>query len=193
MNCALRLQPLLSGDKQKDVEWMLIQRVVFFADQKAFAELTQPYQSGLKRMLTRFKFLDVGAIEDLVQDTFLRVYFSLAGFNAQSRFSTWMYRIAYNLAIDYSRKKVISKCELEFAENVAEYPLMNWELKNDLQIAMNQLTEQQKIAVDLCLSQGYSHLEASKKMGLPLGTVKTHVLRARKILQRELIHWCVAA
>lgn len=190
MNCAIKLQPLLSGNQQKDDEWILIQRVILFADQQAFANLTYPYQSSLKRMLGRFRSLDAATIEDLSQETFLRAYLSLAGFNAQSRFSTWLYRIAYNLAIDHFRKKRIQTCSIEHSENLAdEDNFIEWELQRDLTLAMKQLSEAQQQAVLLCYAEGYSHSEAADKLKLPLGTVKTHIMRAKKILEKSMKPW----
>jgi RNA polymerase sigma factor (sigma-70 family) len=193
MNCAIQLQPLLSGDQQKDEEWLLIQRVVFFADQKAFADLTKPYQSGIKRMLMRFKSLDLASIEDLVQETFLRAYLSLAGFNAQSRFSTWLYRIAYNLAVDHFRKKRIATCSIEQSEEVVgDDHLHEWEMQRDFALAMKQLSSAQLQAVLLCYAEGYSHTEAADKLQMPLGTVKTHIMRAKKILEKTMKPWMAA-
>jgi len=189
MNCAIKIEPLLSGDQQKKDDWLLIQRVLIFSDQQAFAALMRRYQMGVRRVLSRFNRLENVTLDDLLQETFIRAFISISHFNYQAKFSTWLYRIAFNLAVDYSRKKTIDKCDLEFAESVAEYPINNWELQTDLCRAMQSLSEQQKIAVTLCLSEGYSHIEAAQKMGLPLGTVKTHVSRAKKILQREMMHW----
>jgi RNA polymerase sigma factor (sigma-70 family) len=192
MNCAIRLQPLLSGNQHRDEEWILIQRVLSFADQKAFSALTIPYQSRLKRMLTRFGSLDSGTIEDLVQETFLRAYLSLSGFNSQARFSTWLYRIAYNLAIDHFRKKRIQTCSIEHSEDLAcNDALHDWELQRDLALAMKQLSDAQQQAVLLCFTQGYSHSEAADKLQMPLGTVKTHILRAKNILEKTMRPWMV--
>ncbi len=193
MNCAIKLQPLLSGNQQKDDEWVLIQRVILFADQQAFANLIYPYQSSLKRMLGRFRSLDAVTIEDLSQETFLRAYLSLAGFNAKSRFSTWLYRIAYNLAIDHFRKKRIQTCSIEHSEYLAgEDNFVGWELQRDLALAMEQLSKTQQQAVLLCYAEGYSHSEAAEKLALPLGTIKTHIMRAKKILEKSMKPWMVA-
>lgn len=194
MNCALKMQPLLSGNQQQDDEWILIQRVVFFADQKAFAELTYPYQSKLKRMLLRFRSLDMGTVEDLLQETLLRTYLSLASFNAQSRFSTWLYRIAYNLAVDHFRKKRIQTCSLDNSDELmGDDDLTEWELQRDLKLAMRELSEAQQQAVLLCYAEGYSHSEAADKLKLPLGTVKTHIMRAKKILEKHMKPWMVSS
>jgi RNA polymerase sigma-70 factor (ECF subfamily) len=194
MNCAIQLQPLLSGNQQKDKEWLLIQRVVFFADQEAFSDLTVAYQSGIKRMLMRFKSLDLATVEDLQQETFLRAYLSLAGFNAQSRFSTWLYRIAYNLAIDHFRKKRIQTCSIEHSEDLTgEDNFIEWELQRDFKLAMTQLSAAQQQAVLLCYAEGYSHSEAAEKLELPLGTVKTHIMRAKKILEKTMKPWMVSS
>lgn len=194
MNCAIQLQPLLSGNPQKDEEWLLIQRVVYFADQKAFSDLTLAYQPGLKRMLMRFNSLDLAIVEDLIQETFLRAYLSMAGFNAQARFSTWLYRIAYNLAIDHFRKKRIATCSIDHSDDLASADdLSQWELQRDLALAMKELSAVQQRAVLLCYAEGYSHTEAADKLQLPLGTVKTHIMRAKKILEKHMKPWMVSS
>lgn len=194
MNCAITLRPLLSGDQQRDDEWILIQRVLSFTDQKAFSALTLPYQSRLKRMLTRFHSLDSATIEDLVQETFLRAYLSLSGFNSHARFSTWLHRIAYNLAIDHFRKKRIQTCSIEHSEDLAgNDDLLDWELQRDMALAMKQLSDAQQQAVLLCFSQGYSHSEAADKLQMPLGTVKTHILRAKHILEKTMKPWMASS
>jgi RNA polymerase sigma factor (sigma-70 family) len=188
MNCVVSVfNPAVQGDME------LIQQVVVFSDQQAFAELMQRHQSGVRRVLSRFNRLEGVTLDDLLQETFIKAFISISHFNYQAKFSTWLYRIAFNLAVDYSRKKTIDKCDLELAESIAENPIVNWELKTDLQKAMQFLNEQQKTAIYLCLSEGYSHVEAARKMGVPLGTVKTHVSRAKKILQQKMIHWQFAA
>lgn len=190
MNCALKIQPLLSGDRQKDDEWLLIQRAVFFSDQHAFAALMTRYQAGIKRMFTRFKTLDAAIIDDLTQETFLRAHLSLASFNAQARFSTWLYRIAFNLGVDYLRKKRIDTCSIEWIADIeGDEQLHYWELQRDIGLAMDSLSPVQQQAVLLCFTEGYSHSEAADKMQLPLGTIKTHILRAKKLLEKRMKPW----
>jgi len=185
MNCALNvLNPTVQGDME------LIQQVLLFSSQQAFSELMCRHQSGVKRMLSRFRCIDTVVLEDLVQETFIRAYFSLNSFNAQARFSTWIYRIAFNLAIDYSRKKNITSCALEYADNIpGKCYLDNWELTKDLKKSFQKLNAKQQTAILLCLSEGYTQVEAAELMEIPLGTVKTHVSRAKKLLQQEMTHW----
>lgn len=190
MNCALTIPPLLSGDQQKDHDWGLIQRVVFFSDQHAFADLMRRYQAGIKRMMSRFKQLDTASIDDLTQETFLRAYFSLSTFNAQSRFSTWLYRIAFNLVVDQLRKKRLETCSIEWIMDLAgDDELAQWELQRDIKMAMDLLSPVQQQLVILCFAEGYSHTEAADKMQLPLGTVKTHIMRAKKLLEKPMKPW----
>lgn len=194
MNCAFKIPPLLSGDQQKDADWILIQRVVLLADQQAFSDLMRRYQSGIKRMMTRFKSLDLAMIDDLTQETFLRAYLSLSSFNAQSRFSTWLYRIAFNLVVDHLRKKRVETCSIEWMLDLAsDENLVDWELQRDINPAMDLLSPMQQEAVLLCFNHGYSHTEAADKMQLPLGTVKTHIMRAKKILEKRMKPWKVSA
>jgi RNA polymerase sigma factor (sigma-70 family) len=192
MNCAFTIPSLLSGDQQKDADWLLIQRVLFFADQKAFSELMANHQIGVRRMLSRFK-LDAAMVDDLVQDTFLRAYLSLGSYTAKARFSTWLYRIAFNLAVDKLRKKSIDCCSLDDLQDIVLYDDKNdWEFQRDMGLAMQALSREQERAVVLCFMQGYSHAEVAVKMCMPLGTVKTHIMRAKKILAKRLSPWAVS-
>jgi RNA polymerase sigma factor (sigma-70 family) len=194
MNCAIQIQPLLSGDPQKDDDWLLIQRVVFFSDHNAFADLMRRYQSGIKRMFTRFKTLDSAIIDDLTQETFIRAHLSLGSFNAQSRFSTWLYRIAFNLGVDYLRKKRIDTCSIEWVDDIpGDEEFIYWELQRDMNLAMKLLSPVQQHVVLLCFNEGYSHSEAAEKMQLPIGTIKTHIMRAKKLLEKRMKPWMVSS
>lgn len=192
MNCVFTIPSLLSGDQQKDADWLLIQRVLLFADQKAFSELMINHQAGVRRILSRFK-LDAATVDDLLQEIFLRAYLSLGSYTAKARFSTWLYRIAFNLAVDKLRKKTIDYCSLDELHDIAgDADLDHWEFQRDIGQAMQALNPEQATAVIMCFIQGYSHTEVADKMQMPLGTVKTHIMRAKKILAKQMNPWAVS-
>jgi RNA polymerase sigma-70 factor (ECF subfamily) len=130
-------------------------------------------------------------VEDFLQEIFMRAYVSLSSFRAEAKFSTWLYRIAVNLLMDKKRRKQLSVCDLDAIEDFACHCryLHQSDLRGDLTKAMNHISDAQKIAVRLCLEEGFSHADAAEVMKMPLGTVKSHVARGRANLQVLLEHW----
>lgn len=174
-----------------DSDNVLVERALTLNDQQAFANLVLRHQLVVRSMLSRCCRRDQHAIDDLVQETFLRAYLSLASFRKEAKFSTWLYRIAFNLVADKFRRKSLDYCDLD---SIQEYSdtckhLSQSDLRDDLAKAMAAISEPQKIAVRLCLEEGYSHADAAVAMNMPLGTVKSHISRGRAQLQQLLEHW----
>lgn len=172
-----------------DVE--LVERILAFDDQQAFTRLVLRHQLIVRSVITRCCRKDRHSVEDLVQETFLRAYLSLSSFRKESKFSTWLYRIAMNLVADKFRRKSLDYCNLDSIESLADAcKLLNQsDLRSDLAKALDHISDQQKIAVRLCLEEGYTHADAAAEMNIPLGTVKSHVSRGRAHLQQLLTHW----
>ena len=169
----------------------LIARVVSVKDQHAFAQLVLRYQSQLRLWARRLCNGDVHLADDLAQETFIKAYAALAGFRAEAKFSTWLYRIAFNIAANRWRAKKIDWCELEENENAETEvcELQQFAAKKDVTSAMEQLSPAQQLAIRLCYEDGFSHDEAAEIMSLPLGTVKTHIARGKQKLQKLLSSW----
>src|SRR5216117_3510243 len=133
---------------------------------------------------------DVSLADDLAQETFLRAYKNLRSFRGEARFSTWLYRIAYNCFREEARKRKelvgIDETQLE-----AEPDLQSVDpaLKHDLMHALQLLPLHERSAILLCCQNGLSHNEAARVLDIPLGTVKTNVLRGREKLKRTLAAW----
>lgn len=174
-----------------DSDAVLVERTLTLNDQQAFTRLVLRHQLVVRSMLTRCCRRDRHGIDDLVQETFLRAYLSLSSFRREAKFSTWLYRIAFNLVADKFRRKSLDYCDLdsiqEFSANCKD--LSQSDLRGDLEKAMGNISESQKIAVRLCLEEGYTHADAAIAMNLPLGTVKSHVSRGRAQLQQLLVAW----
>ena len=173
----------------------LVERVLATKDQQAFTRLVLRHQLVVRGLLARCCRRDRHSIDDLVQETFLRAYLSLSSFRREAKFSTWLYRIAFNAVTDKFRRKTINYCDLESVADVASQCryLIQADLRGDLGKAMENISDAQKIAIRLCLEEGYSHADAALAMKVPLGTVKTHVARGKANLQELLAHWSEVA
>jgi len=133
--------------------------------------------------------------EDLAQEAFLRAWRGLPAFRGQSKFSTWLYRIVTNLC--YSQFPQIKRdlASLVPDENARGLPdehqspegaLLNAELRTHLHTFIEELPEGYRILVTLRHLQGMSYKEISQVTGMPLGTVKTGIFRARQMLKIAL-------
>lgn len=169
----------------------LIARVVAAKDQHAFAQLVLRYQSQLRLWARRLCNGDVHLADDLAQETFIKAYAALPAFRAEAKFSTWLYRIAYNIAASRWRAKKIDFCELDEQHDQAaeECELRQFAAQKDVGAALQHLSQPQQLAIRLCFEDGFSHEEAAEIMGIPLGTLKTHVNRGKKKLQALLESW----
>ena len=166
----------------------LITRVLLEEDHDAFGELVRRYQSPLRAWLRRLANGDVALADDLAQETFLRAYRQLKGFRREGKFSSWLFRIAYNQFRSEARRfrEKISLDEefLETYEATEAPESENDGLKDDLDEAMKYLTLEQRSALTLCYQQGLTHGEAAAILDCPLGTVKTNILRGKEKLRR---------
>jgi RNA polymerase sigma-70 factor (ECF subfamily) len=192
----LRIELILwQGFIMMESDAVLVHRTLVMNDQRAFAFLMWRHQLMVRSMLSRCCRRDSHSVDDLVQETFLRAYLSLASFRSEAKFSTWLYRIAFNLVADKFRRKSFEYCDLNSIEDLAadcKY-LHQSDLRADITKAMGNISDPQKIAVRLCLEEGYTHMAAATEMNMPLGTVKSHVARGKANLQELLAHWSEVA
>jgi RNA polymerase sigma-70 factor, ECF subfamily len=139
---------------------------------------------------------DSGIAEDLLQETFVRIWNRVSGFDAQrGALGPWLLTIARNRAIDHIRsagaRSSKNLFELEEREHKsteidAELDLQNKDQAKVIRAAMSKLTENQRRVIELAYYQGLSQMEIAAKLGEPLGTVKTWVRGALKKLREEL-------
>ena len=168
----------------------LVARVLLEDDHHAFAELVRNHQSAVRGLLRQLTRSDLALADDLAQETFLRAYKNIRSFRGEAKFSTWLYRIAYNCFREEARKRKelvgIDEAQLE-----AEYDPQTVDpaLKHDLMHALQQLPLHERTAIMLCCQNGLSHDEAARVLEIPLGTVKTNVLRGREKLKKMLSAW----
>ena len=168
----------------------LIARLLVEDDQHAFGELVRRHQSAIRGLLRQLTRTDVALADDLAQETFIRAYKNIRSFRGDARFSTWLYRIAYNcFREDARRRKELVGINEEQWQAEADPQTVDPALRHDLMQALNLLPLHERSAVVLCCQNGLSHDEASRVLDIPLGTVKTNVLRGREKLKKILAGW----
>lgn len=170
-------------------ETELIQRVQKHDDRHAFAYLVKVYQSEIRNSLRRFCHGDEALADDLAQETFLKVYRSIQSFRGDSSFRTWLYQIAYRTFLSHQRKFRPETEEIDEHHIVAEEKHEGEAFMRDYDTALQQLSAAQREAVYLTLQRGFAYQEIADIMNLPIGTVKTHILRGKKKLQSLLTDW----
>jgi RNA polymerase sigma-70 factor (ECF subfamily) len=159
-------------------------------DMVAFNTIVGRYKDRLMNAVTRMLGAHEEA-EDIVQETFFRVYQHRGAFDFRHCFSTWIYTIAFNLARNELRKRKrfkfydIFDLQGKEAEISVEMELPS-NLPAAIEKAMNMLPDKYKLAFILRDIQELPYEEVAKVMNIPLGTVKSRVNRARAILREKL-------
>jgi len=168
----------------------LVTRVLVDDDQHAFGELVRRHQSSLRGLLRQLTRTDIALADDLAQEAFIRAYRNIRSFRGEARFSTWLYRIAYNCFRENARRcKELVGVDEERWQAEQDPQTVHPGLRHDLMHALSLLPLHERTAVLLCCQNGLSHDEAARVLDIPLGTVKTNVLRGRKKLKRALAAW----
>jgi RNA polymerase sigma-70 factor (ECF subfamily) len=168
----------------------LVERAATGGDNQAFAELVRRHQGKVRGLLLRLTGSPPLA-DDLAQEVFLRAYRGLVGFEGRARFSTWLYRIAYNVFLNHrSRSKELAALPLGFDSQTAapdgEMSANRLDMRRDLAGAIAALPERYRAVVTLYYLEDVSYPEIADVLDLPLGTVKTHLHRAKKLLRQHL-------
>jgi RNA polymerase sigma factor (sigma-70 family) len=168
----------------------LVARVFVDDDQHAFGELVRRHQSSVRGLLRQLTRNDLALADDLSQEAFVRAYKNIRSFRGEARFSTWLYRIAYNCFRENARrrKELVGIDETKWQSEL-DPQTVDAGLRHDIMQALNLLPLHERTAVVLCCQNGLSHDEAARVLEIPLGTVKTNVLRGREKLKRTLAAW----
>ena len=159
-----------------------------------FGELVQRYQDPVFGMALRFLGGRRDA-EDAAQEVFLRVFRGLAAFKGEAKFSTWLYRITYNLCADWlrgNRRADRRAATIEEAGEVAdgrvnlEEDILVSETRDKVRRALDGLDERYRSVVVLLYYQKMSYEQIAAVLELPMKTVETRLYRARKLLRESL-------
>jgi RNA polymerase sigma-70 factor, ECF subfamily len=174
--------------------------------EKAYRELLGRYQRPVFSLVYRM-VRDRELAEDIAQETFVKVFNHLGSYNPKYKFSSWIFKIASNLAIDHLRKKEPETISLDGSRNAQnaeqmeatritvesrdENPeefVMARELGAEIELAIGELRPEYRTAVLLRHVEGRPYEEIAEIMDIPLGTVKTYIHRARTELKVSLAH-----
>ena len=151
-----------------------------------FITMLEKEQDGLIKFLLALCDGNYPEAEDLAQETSLKAYLSYRGYVERFKFSTWLYRIAYNSFIDHKRKKSIPTESLDSAahiEGAASPDRMQFE---GLYSAIEDLPLNEKTAILLFYLEEMKILDIAIVMRKPTGTVKSYLNRGRKHLKERL-------
>lgn len=171
-------------------ELSLIERARLQSDTDAFATVVRLHQGQLRAFLVRL-CQHYSLADDLAQDTFLQAYRKLPSFSGNAgQFQSWLYSIAYREFLQQRRSAtrytdVVTTYSQQFAVLHDRYEQPSTE-QLDLEQAMGKFDSGERAAISLCHSYGFSHAEAATILELPVGTVKSRILRGKKKL-RELL------
>ncbi len=166
----------------KDID--LIRRVTGNNDHYAFGMLIDKHQCAIRSLLFKLTRGDKVITDDLSQEVFIRVFKHLKTFKASAQFSTWLYRITLNVYYDHQKKLKHQYIDSLNEPSIEPEPYEN---KIDILKALELLNEKEKLAVILNYEKGFSHSEIAKIMKLPIGTVKTNILRGKAKLKKYFL------
>lgn len=148
---------------------------------RAFRILMQHNQHPVRLFLRRM-VVSADVAEDLAQDTFATAWARLSSYRGEARFRTWLCSIAYRKALMAKRSSGREQARILEA-HIPPLGMAPPHLKMDLERGLQTLPPERRAAVVLCLANGLTHEEAADALCIPLGTVKSHVLRGRQALQ----------
>ena len=164
----------------------------------AYRDLVARYATPAVNFIYRL-IRDRALAEDLAQEGFLRVYQRLSTYDAQRKFSSWFFQILRNITIDYLRVNRVPTASLDELEEEGhrgaavdresaspEQAAQQGELAQAMSAALSRLRPEYREVVVLRYQEGLTHPEIAGILGLPSGTVKTYLHRARKELAEIL-------
>ena len=160
-------------------------------DERAFRAILEKHYA-LIYTVVRGIVSDPNDTEDVVQEVFIKIFKALPGFRGEARLSTWIYRIARNEALNARAKRAHSPVPIEDCENVAveegdpESAHRTRAAAEHLSRLMERLDEKPRQALELRYMAEKSYDEIAEIMDIPLGTVKTHIYRAKLALKRMM-------
>jgi RNA polymerase sigma factor (sigma-70 family) len=193
-----------SAGREAEVAW--VRAAQSGRDPRAFAELVRSHQGVVRAVLRRLCSGNSALADEMAQEAFIKAWQALPTFRFESRFRTWVIRLAWNVFLAHQRR---GEARLSAATDSTSEPsdlpddvaqaghgaVPSGSLSQavamglDVERALKALSEPERQAIVQCYWGDLSHAEAAEVLGWPLGTVKTHVLRGRAKLQTLLAAW----
>ena len=170
----------------QDNDLLLVSQVKVFNSHKAFEKIVKKYQSPIRRLFLNLTLRNEELSNDLAQETFIKVYLNIHTFKAGSRFSTWLYRVSYNIFLDYKKKNHRQFTDTLPENNINFAYQQEAPFDNDLNHILQILNHNEREAIILSYIEEMSHKDISIVLNMPLGTVKTHINRGKEKLVKHL-------
>ena len=162
-------------------ELTLLTEVTVFHNKRAFGRLVEKYQSPIRRFFLNQTGGNEQLSDDLAQETFLKAWLNIGQFRGAANFSTWLYRIAYNVFYDYMRSHKITE-EIDQAVALRQASSGDTALQLDLQQALAILSPAERSCITLQLMEGQPIDKISEITEMAEGTVKSHLSRGKQKL-----------
>ena len=182
---------------QDDTDEHLV-RLAQSGEARAYEALVVKYQRRIARHVARYMKRAVD-VEDVVQETFIRAYRGLASFRGQSTFYSWLYRIATNAALNAAQREPMPVASAMDADERAyafepgvsdsenpERTVMASQIADAVQKALSRLKPELVEPLTLYEVEGKSYPEIAAILGVPVGTVRTRIFRAREFIAKRL-------
>lgn len=175
-------------------------RKILDGDKSAFTFIQNKYKARIKSLVRRM-IKDPDDVDDLTQEAFIKAYNALDTFQFAYNFSAWLYRIASNSCIDFLRKKRFKTVSLDQPvggeddlfidvptnDMTPDIKMISKERKKILNKAINELPENYRNIIKMRHTEEMDYKEIAEQLNIPLGTVKAHLFRARKLLYDALV------
>lgn len=156
-------------------------------DERAFEELVDRYKNLVFALIAR-TVQDRSRAEDIAQEVFLRVHRGLPYFRGEARLSTWIYRIVANVCLQERGRPAMSlddeRAGVQMSTSDRQFG--DFELRDRLEKAIARLPANYRLLIAAHHLEGVQYEDLAEALRLPLGTVKTHLHRARRQLRRLL-------
>jgi RNA polymerase sigma-70 factor (ECF subfamily) len=167
--------------------------------QEAFADIVERYRRPLFSLIVRM-VKDPALAEDLAQESFVKAFHALQSFDPDRKLSSWLFTIAHNATIDHLRRKrpdtvplatseegpnLVDRLAAPDGESPEEHALRR-DLARAFEEELRRLRPEYAEVLVLRFQEGLSYEEIAEVAGVPIGTVKTHIFRARRALAERL-------
>ena len=167
-------------------EMKLISQCVLFDNRDAFGKLVDAYQPEMRRFFLNLTLGDVPLSEDLAQDTFVKAFLNIRSFKGLARFRTWLYKIGYNIFYEYRRREM-PVSDLESPPDIDSVNTAGGvEASLDIKTAFATLSPAKRSVATMFFINDLPIKEIADATGMPQGTVKSHISRARTKLETVL-------
>ncbi|QMT60207.1 sigma-70 family RNA polymerase sigma factor [Legionella sp. PC997] len=162
-------------------------------DMEAYNLLLSRYNNKIQQII-HLHIQDRANVSDLAQEVLIKVYRYLHYFKEKSQFSTWLYRITQNTIKNHYRTTNLRlDLEAEYADSCypgvelsPEYLIMNIEFGERLELILSTLSEELRLCYGMYILDGKSYEDIAKRMDCPIGTVRSRIFRARKLIMESM-------